>query len=151
MTQYWIMKSEPSTYSIDQLKKDKSTLWEGVRNFQARNFMMNDMKVGDMILFYHSSCEVPGIAGIAKVIETAKPDPSQFDRKGDFFEKRATTDKPVWHCVTIGFEKKFSRVIELKELKQAQNLAELLLLRPGNRLSITPLEKKHYDFITTLE
>ena len=141
------MKSEPETYSIDQLKKDKVTSWEGVRNYQARNFMMKDMQVGDDVIFYHSNATPPGIAGLAKVSSKAHPDPTALNKKSEYFEKRATPENPVWHCVDVKFQKKFSRLIPLQELKENKALAEMLLLRKGSRLSITPVSEAHYKEI----
>lgn len=141
------MKSEPDIFSIDHLKKDKTTLWEGVRNYQARNFMMNDMKEGDEILFYHSSCEPPGIAGLAIVTKEKQPDPSQFNKKSKYFDSKATKQKPIWYCVEIGFVKKFSEVISLSTLKETTELAELLVLKRGQRLSIQPVTEIHFEWI----
>lgn len=141
------MKSEPDIFSIDHLKKDKTTLWEGVRNYQARNFMMNDMKEGDEILFYHSSCEPPGIAGLAIVTKEKQPDPSQFNKKSKYFDSKATKQKPIWYCVEIGFVKKFSEVISLSTLKETTELAELLVLKRGQRLSIQPVTELHFEWI----
>ena len=98
------MKSEPTTYSIDHLKKDKKTIWDGVRNYQARNFMMQDMKVGDTVLFYHSNAEPPGVSGVAKISKAAIPDPTQFDKKSKYFDPKATKEKPRWFCVEIAFQ-----------------------------------------------
>lgn len=141
------MKSEPDVFSIDHLKKDKTTLWEGVRNYQARNFMMNDMKSGDEILFYHSSCEPPGIAGLAVVTKEKLPDPSQFDKKSKYFDKKATKQKPIWYCVEVRFEKKFSEIIPLNTLKEKGELSELLVLKRGQRLSIQPVSQTHFEWI----
>ncbi len=141
------MKSEPDVFSIDQLKKDKTTLWEGVRNYQARNFMMNDMKEGDEILFYHSSCEPPGIAGLAVVTKEKQPDPSQFDKKSKYFDSKATKEKPIWYCVEVGFEKKFAELVPLEKLKETKELVDLLVLKRGQRLSIQPVTKTDFDWI----
>lgn len=141
------MKSEPDVFSIDHLKKDKTTLWEGVRNYQARNFMMNDMKEGDEILFYHSSCEPPGIAGLAVVTKEKQPDPSQFDKKSKYFDSKATFEKPIWYCVEVGFQKKFTELIPLEKLKATKELGDLLVLKRGQRLSIQPVTKTDFDWI----
>ena len=101
--QYWLMKSEPDVFSIDDLKKQKQTTWDGVRNYQARNFMMNDMQVGDLVLFYHSNAKPPGIAGLATVSKKAEPDPTQFDKKSEYFDPKATKEKPRWFCVKVKF------------------------------------------------
>lgn len=141
------MKSEPDVFSIDDLKKDKTTLWEGVRNYQARNFMMNDMKTGDEILFYHSSSEPPGIAGLAVVTKEKQPDPTQFDKNSKYFDSKATKEKPIWYCVHVGFKKKFSELIPLSRLKETKELADLLVLKRGQRLSIQPVTQTHFDWI----
>lgn len=141
------MKSEPDVFSIDDLQKGKTTLWEGVRNYQARNFMMNDMLVGDEVLFYHSSTEVTGIAGLAKVTSEKQPDPTQFDKKSKYLDQKATKQKPIWYCVEVGFVKKFPKVITLTELKSHKELNEMLVLKRGQRLSIQPVTQKDFDWI----
>lgn len=144
------MKSEPDVYSIDHLKKDKITPWEGVRNYQARNFMTQDMKLNDLVLFYHSNCSPPGIAGIGKVCSPAKPDKTQFDSKSEFYDPKSTTESPRWRCIDVAFIEKFSRLVTLDELKNHKALKEMLVLRKGNRLSITPVQKAEFDFILKL-
>jgi predicted RNA-binding protein with PUA-like domain len=147
MKKFWLMKSEPDVFSIDNLKKEKNTLWEGVRNYQARNFMANDMKIGDEVLFYHSSAEPPGIAGLAVVTGESRPDSSQFDKKSKYFDSKATKQKPIWFCVEVGFVKKFPQLYTLIELKSNPELAEMLVLRRGQRLSIQPVDVKHFESI----
>ena len=112
------MKSEPDTFSIDHLKADKKTLWEGVRNYQARNFMMKDMQVGDEVLFYHSSAEPTGMAGLAVISGESRPDPSQFNKKSKYFDSKATLEKPIWFCVEVSFVKKFNSVIIIRHFKR---------------------------------
>lgn len=146
---YWLMKSEPVTYSIDALKRDGSTHWNGVRNYQARNFMQQ-MKVGDTILFYHSNCEPPGIAGLAKVAKAAYPDPSQFEKNGDYFDEKATKDKPRWFCPDIKFVQKFKELIPLEELRKIPALKDMLLLQRGSRLSVQPVTKTQFNAIEKL-
>lgn len=141
------MKSEPDVFSIDHLQKDKTTLWEGVRNYQARNFMMNDMHIGDDVLFYHSSAETTGIAGLAKITKEKQPDPSQFDKKSKYFDNKATKQKPIWFCVEIGFVKKFPKVITLADLKTKKELSEMLVLKRGQRLSIQPVTSAEFEWI----
>lgn len=141
------MKTEPEVFSIDQLQKDKTTLWEGVRNYQARNFMMNNMKIGDEVLFYHSSTEPSGIAGLAIVSSEKTPDPSQFDKKSSYFDSKATKQKPIWYCVEVKFVKKFSQVISLNEIKKQKELSEMLVIKRGQRLSIQPVKQIEYDWI----
>ncbi len=149
MKKYWLMKSEPDVFSIDHLMRDKNTLWEGVRNYQARNYMAKEMKVGDEILFYHSSTDPSGIAGIAIVSKAAAPDPSQFVKKSQYFDKKATLEKPVWFCVEVGFVKKFENIFPLSVLKTQEELKEMLVIKRGQRLSIQPVEAAHFNWIVT--
>lgn len=144
---YWLMKSEPDVFGIDDLKKDKTTWWNGVRNYQARNYMMKDMQVGDLVLFYHSNAEPPGIAGLAEVTKLAAPDTEQFDKKSEYFDPKATKEKPIWFCVQVGFLKKFDQLISLQELREDSAVKEMLVLQKGSRLSIQPVEKKHFDYL----
>jgi predicted RNA-binding protein with PUA-like domain len=147
MAQYWLMKSEPDVFSIDHLKKDKSSIWDGVRNYQARNFMVKDMKVGDSILFYHSNADPPGVAGLAKVSQPAKPDPTAFDKKSKYFDEKSTKEKPRWYCVTIKYEKKFKHFVSLVDIRKTTSLQKMALLMRGQRLSIQPVDQKHFDII----
>lgn len=144
---YWLMKSEPDVFGIDQLKKDKTTWWEGVRNYMARNYMMKEMSVGDEILFYHSNAEPAGVAGLAAVSKSAEPDKLQFDKKSDYFEKRATKDKPVWFCVQVQFKEKFKNFIPLKEMKTDSHCADLMVIKKGQRLSIQPVSEKDFNYL----
>lgn len=148
--QYWLMKSEPSAYSIDDLKKDKSTLWEGVRNYQARNFMMKGMKVGDEALFYHSSAEPPSVVGVAEVISLAEPDPTQFDSSDSHYDPKATLADPIWYCVRVKFKEKFARAIPLPELRDRKELTNMVLLQRGSRLSVQPVTEKEFQVVTNL-
>ncbi len=144
------MKSEAESYGIDHLKKDKKTIWSGVRNYQARNFMQ-DMKVGDQVLFYHSNSKPTGIVGLAKVVAKAHPDPTQFDRKSDYFEPRATKDKPVWFCVNVAFVRKFKEPLNLDQIKFDPRLAGMRVREPGgSRLSVQPVSEKHFKYISGL-
>jgi len=143
---YWLMKSEPDVYSIDQLKKDKTTWWEGVRNYQARNFM-KEMQVGDGVLFYHSNAEPPGIAGLARVSKLAAPDKAQFDKKSEYYDAKATNEKPIWFCVEVEFEEKFKNYLSLQDLRDNAKLSEMVVLQKGSRLSVQPVEKKHFDIL----
>ena len=144
---YWLMKSEPGVFSIDSLAQSKTSLWDGVRNYQARNFMMNDMKVGDSVLFYHSNAEPPGVAGIAKVVAPAEPDPSQFDKKSDYYDPKATKDKPIWFCVRVEFSEKFPKFVSLEDLRKAKPLKDMLVLKRGQRLSIQPVTDKEFECV----
>ena len=145
--QYWLMKSEPDVFSIDDLKKQKQTTWDGVRNYQARNFMMNDMQVGDLVLFYHSNAKPPGIAGLATVSKKAEPDPTQFDKKSEYFDPKATKEKPRWFCVKVKFKEKFKDLIPLEEIKSEKALKDMLVVQKGQRLSIQPVKEKDYKHI----
>jgi predicted RNA-binding protein with PUA-like domain len=148
---YWLMKSEPDTFSIDDLKRKKYEAWDGVRNYQARNFMRDDMRVGDGVFFYHSNCAEPGIAGLAEVATDAYPDPSQFDPKSKYFDPGSSRDNPRWMLVDVKFAKKLKRVITLDELKNHKALADMRLLRKGNRLSVMPVEAADWKYILGLE
>ena len=143
----WLMKSEPDVFSIDTLKKDKTTWWEGVRNYQARNFMMNDMKVGDEVLFYHSNAEPSGVAGLARVSKAAEADKLQFDKKSEYYDEKATKEKPRWFCVQVEFVEKFPEVISLAELHQNEKLADMMVLKKGQRLSVQPVSDKHFEIV----
>jgi len=142
------MKSEPDEFSIDDLAAapKQTTPWFGVRNYQARNFMRDHMRVGDGVLFYHSSCEIPGIAGIARVASKAYPDASQFDRKSDYFDPKSKRDDPRWVNVDVKLERK-TRLMPLEEMRGHRQLAGMRTLRPGNRLSITPVTEAEWKFI----
>ena len=143
---YWLMKSEPEAYGIDDLARDKVTAWWGVRNYQARNFMRDQMKPGDRAFFYHSNCKEPGIVGIAEVSRAAYPDETQFDRKSRFFDAKATRENPRWLNVEVKFLKK-TRPVPLATLRAQPQLAALRVLATGNRLSITPVDPTHWKFI----
>lgn len=146
---YWLMKSEPSEVSIDDLAKmpKKTVPWFGVRNYQARNFMMNDMAVGDGVLFYHSSCPEPGIAGLCEVASTAYPDLTQFEAGGKYHDPKASPDKPRWFNVDVRLVRK-TRLLPLAELRARPELAGLRILQRGNRLSITPVSADEWVFVT---
>ena len=147
---YWLMKSEEEEYSIDDLKRDKKVAWFGVRNYQARNYMRDNMKIGDLVLFYHSNGKPSGIAGIGKVDSLPYPDETQFDTKGAYYYKRATRQAPVWMLVDISFIKKCKEFIPLDELRNHEALKEMTLLKKGSRLSITPVTKKEFGYIEAL-
>ena len=144
------MKSEPDVFSIDQLKADKTTLWDGVRNYQARNHMMNDMKKGDVVFFYHSNAKPSGIAGVAVVDKEAQPDPTQFDPKSEYFDPKSSKDSPRWHCVRLRYKRKFSEVLSLQTLKSQKKLKKMVLLN-NSRLSVQPVTQSEYNFILDLE
>ena len=150
---YWILRSEPETYGWDDLVRDKSTEWDGVRNYQARNMLRDDFRKGDLAFLYHSSTDVVGIAGIVTVVRTAYPDPTQFDKKSDHYDPGARREDPRWFVVDVQLKRRFKRIITLDELRahEAKELDGMLLLKRGNRLSITPISKPHWDFILALE
>ena len=135
---WWLMKSEPDVYGIDHLQKEGSTLWDGIRNYQARNFM-RQMNLNDLAFFYHSNCQSPCISGLMKVTEVKIVDPTQFDSTSKYFAPKSTKEKAIWDCVKVAFLKKFARELSLKELKSIYSQDELQILRKGNRLSITPI------------
>ncbi|MBA0014893.1 MAG: EVE domain-containing protein [Nitrosospira sp.] len=145
---YWLMKSEPSDVSIDDLASlpEKTIAWYGVRNYQARNFMRDQMSVGDPVFFYHSSCSEPGIAGIAEVCKLAYPDATQFDPTSKYFDPKATSQNPRWFNVEVKFIKK-TRLVGIKELRSYSGLSSLRILQTGNRLSITPVDPSEWQFI----
>jgi predicted RNA-binding protein with PUA-like domain len=143
---YWLIKSEPITYGINHLARDKKTSWGGVRNYQARNFMRDQMHVGDLAFFYHSSCPEPGIAGVVRISKAAYPDASQFDRKSPYYDPKATRAAPRWFNVEVTLVEK-TRLVPLAELRGQRKLAAMRLLQRGNRLSITPVESGEWKFI----
>ena len=151
MTKYWLMKSEPSEVSVDDaLAAPKSTVaWTGVRNYQARNYMRDDMREGDGVLFYHSSCAEPGIVGIGRVASTPYPDPTQFDRKSHYYDAKSKKDEPRWQLVDVQVLEKI-RTITLAALRERPELADMLVLKKGNRLSITPVEARHWKQLTKM-
>ncbi len=148
---YWLMKSEPDAYSIDDLKRDKREPWDGIRNYQARNMMRDDMQIGDDVFFYHSNCKEPGIVGLMKVASEAYPDPFQFDPESKYYDPKSDPDDPRWILVDVRFVRKLKRAISLKELKANPALDGMILTRKGNRLSIMPVSKEHWDIILDME
>ena len=146
---HWLMKSEPDEVSIDDLAAmpKKTIAWFGVRNYQARNFMRDQMQVGDLAFFYHSSCPEPGIAGVVRISKAAYADASQFDRKSDYYDPKSTKEAPRWLNVDVKLEKK-TRLLPLEEMRSCPELAGMRTLRPGNRLSITPVSADEWEFIT---
>lgn len=147
---YWLFKSEPSTFSIDDLQKAKSAFWDGVRNYQARNFMMNDMQAGDKILFYHSNTTPIGVFGTCVVIESAQPDETALDPKSPYFDEKATPENPRWFAVTVGNAVKFKHIVTLEEIKTDPQLKDMLVLKKGQRLSIQPVSKTDFERIVFL-
>ena len=145
------MKSEPDAYSIDDLERDGREPWDGIRNYQARNMMRDDMRIGDEVFFYHSNCKEPGIVGIMKVASEPYPDPTQFDRKSKYYDPKSNKDDPRWCLVDVEFVRKLGRTITLAEIKEAKGLDGLILTRKGNRLSIMPVDKRHWNKLLRLE
>lgn len=149
MTHYWLMKSEPLCFSIDDLQQapEQTTSWDGVRNYQARNYMRDGMHIGDQVFFYHSNCQPPGIIGIAEVVSAAYPDFTAFDPESEHPDATSTPENPRWFMVDIRFKRKFSKLISLEQLKQYPQLAQMPLLRKGNRLSVMPVSQAEWEFI----
>lgn len=151
---YWLIKSEPDAFSIDDLKnaKGKKEHWDGVRNYQARNYMRDEMSKGDPVFFYHSNCKEPGIVGLAEVVSGAYPDHTAFDPNQKYFDPKSDPENPRWLMVDIRYKRKLRRLISLAEIKEHSGRLEgFPLIRRGNRLSVMPVDKKHWDFILSLE
>ncbi len=150
---YWLMKSEPDVFGIDDLKNRpaKTEPWDGVRNYQARNMMRDEMKKGDLVFFYHSNCAEPGIVGIMKVVREGYPDHTAFDPTQKYYDPKSDPDKPRWYMVDVRYQRKTRRVITLAELKQRKELQDCPLVRKGNRLSIMPISKRQWDQILEME
>ncbi len=150
---YWLMKSEPDAFGIDDLQaRPKQTEhWDGVRNYQARNMLRDQMKKGDLAFFYHSNCKEPGIVGIVEIVRQAYPDFTALDPENPHFDPKSTPEAPRWYMVDVRFRKRFKRTITLTELKNHHALTELLLLRKGNRLSIMPISAEAWNYILELE
>ena len=149
--QYWLMKSEPDVFGIDDLERVGREPWDGIRNYQARNFMRDRMQVGDKAFFYHSNAEPIGIAGIMRIASEPYPDPTAFDPEAKYYDPKSDPDKPRWQLIDVEFERKLKRVITLAELRTHPELEEMGLLRKGNRLSIMPVAPEHWEFILGLE
>jgi predicted RNA-binding protein with PUA-like domain len=148
---YWLMKSEPDAFSIDDLARAGTEPWTGVRNYQARNFMRDGMQPGDGVLFYHSSCAEPGVVGVAEVASAAYPDPTQFERKSAYFDAASSRENPRWMLVDVRFKRKLKRTITLTELKEQPRLDGFALIQRGTRLSVLPVTKTQWDCILALE
>lgn len=145
------MKSEPNDYNIDELAKDRIEPWDGIRNYQVRNMIRDDMAIGDEVLFYHSSCKIPGVVGLAKIASDAYPDPTQFDPKAKHYDPKSKADAPRWLLRDVAFTRKLNRIITLQELKAHPALADFRLIQRGNRLSIFPVEDRHWKLVLSLE
>lgn len=151
---HWLIKSEPDAFSIDDLEKcpGGTEHWDGIRNYQARNFMRDDMQIGDLVLFYHSNCKPPGVVGVCEVVSEAYPDHTAFDAREKYFDAKSDPANPRWLMVDVRFVRKLKRMITLDEIKQhADRLGDFALVRRGNRLSVMPVSKEHFEFILSLE
>ncbi len=150
---YWLMKSEPDTFSIDDLQQrpDKTEIWDGVRNYQVRNMLRDAMKAGDLAFFYHSSCKVPGIVGVMKIVKPGYIDNSAFDPTSKYYDPKNKQKNPSWYCVDVKFVKKLKRTISLNELKTNPALNQMQLLKKGNRLSIMPINSIEWQIILDME
>ncbi|HVX01252.1 MAG TPA: EVE domain-containing protein [Candidatus Babeliaceae bacterium] len=146
---YWLFKSEPSTFSIDDLQKrpKQTEHWDGVRNYQARNMLRDDIKVGDQAFFYHSNCTPPGIVGIVEIVKAGYPDNTAWDIQSDHFDPKSTPEKPLWYMVDVRFVKKFKTMITLEQLKNHPILNKMIVAKRGNRLSITPVSKEEWNTV----
>ena len=148
---YWLLKSEPNCYSIDDLKRDKVEMWDGTRNYQVRNMMRDDMKVGDLALFYHSNAgKETGVVGEMKIVKEAYPDPTQFDPKSEHPDLKSDPANPRWLCVDVKFIQKFKNLVSLQEIKLDPKFEGMPLVKKGNRLSVFPVSKKHFDRVVKL-
>jgi predicted RNA-binding protein with PUA-like domain len=147
MPNYWLFKSEPDCYSFDDLKRDGKTFWSGVRNYQARNFLRDSIKVGDGVLFYHSSCDPMAIAGTAEVVKEGYPDPTAFDPKDDHFDPKSDPANPVWFMVDVKYKKAFPTPVTREALKAEKGLAKMVLLQQGSRLSIQPVTADEWRIV----
>jgi predicted RNA-binding protein with PUA-like domain len=146
--QYWLLKSDAESYSIEDLKRDKTTAWTGVRNYQARNYMRDLMKPGDMALFYHSNAEPPGVVGICEIVSSPIPDETAFDPKDSHFEPKATAANPIWCAVEVKYIKHLKSPISIDELRKMKGLEKMVILQKGSRLSITPVTEKEWKIVT---
>lgn len=151
MPKYWLLKTEPASFSIDDLEKapGRTTMWDGVRNYQARNFMRDEMKIGDLVLFYHSVTE-PGIVGLAEVSSKSYPDPTQFDPEAGHYDPKSSKDNPRWYLVDVTFKSRFARPLTLAELRGVPGLEKMELLRKGSRLSVQPVSENEFNIVMKL-
>lgn len=147
---YWLLKTEPGCYSIDDLKKEKTTAWSGVRNYQARNLMRDHMRIGDLVLFYHSNAKPSGVYGVARVVKESHPDDTQFDKTDEHYDPKATKENPIWFCVTVEFVKQYAEPVSLEQIKFDPKLEGMAVRQKGNRLSVQPVSKKEFEYIDTV-
>lgn len=149
--QYWLMKTEPDCFSIEDLKSKKKTMWDGVRNYQVRNMMRDDMRVGDSVLIYHSNAgKETGVVGVAEIASKAYPDPTQFDLKSEHPDPKSDPKNPRWLCIDVKFIKKFNTMVTLQEIKLDPKCATMVVAQKGSRLSVTPVQKKHFEYLLKL-
>lgn len=151
-TKYWLVKSEPENFSISDLEKskNKTTCWDGIRNYQARNFIRDEMKIGDKVIFYHSNSNPPSAVGVCEVVKEAYPDLTAFDSKSDYFDSKSKKESPTWLMVDIKLEEKFNSEVGLPDIKMNKNLQNMLLVKRGNRLSVMPLKKEEFNEIVKM-
>lgn len=147
---YWLMKCEPSAYSIDDLERDRRAEWEGVRNYQARNFMRDEMQLGDLALFYHSNAKPSGVVGLEEICKASYPDFHAFDKRSKYYDPKSKHDAPTWFMVDVKFIEKFADLLPLETLKQDPALTGMMVLKRGSRLSVQPVEKKHFERVVTM-
>lgn len=150
MKRYWLVKSEPDEYSIDDLEQDRIAPWDGIRNYQARNIIRNEIKVNDEILIYHTGRPAPGVAGVGRIVRAAYPDSTALDKTSAYYDERATDENPIWYCVDIEFVGKFTRFVPLSEIKSTAGLEEMMIVRRGNRLSVQPVRMEHFKKIVQM-
>ena len=148
---FWLMKNEPEDYNIDDLKRDKTEPWDGIRNYQVRNMIRDDMKIGDQAFFYHSNCEIPGIYGLMTINSKPYPDHTAFDKKAKYYDVKSKKESPTWLMVDVKYNRKLKKVITLSELKSHKKLKDMRVVQKGNRLSITEVLKKDWEYILKLE
>jgi predicted RNA-binding protein with PUA-like domain len=149
-TGFWLLKSEPDCYSIEDFKNDRQTLWTGVRNYQARNFMMHSMKKGDQFLFYHSNADITGVVGVGEILQPNIADPSALDPKSDHHDPKASHDHPIWFCAEVGYVANLKKPVALSKMRAEKPLAKMALLAPGQRLSVQPVTKAEFEWIVKL-
>lgn len=147
MKKYWLLKSEPTCYSIDDIAKDKKTAWTGIRNYQARNFLRDEMKPGDMALFYHSSTEPAGVYGVVKIVREGYPDATALDKKDDHYDPKSTKENPIWYAVDVEFLKKLKEPVTLNQIKFEPRLEGIMVAARGSRLSVQPVSEEHFKRI----
>jgi predicted RNA-binding protein with PUA-like domain len=147
---YWLMKCEPSAYTIDDLARDGTTSWEGVRNYQARNFMRDEMQIGDLVLFYASNAEPSGVTGLAQIARTAYPDPFAFKKGHKYYDPESSKEKPTWYSVDIAYVETFPAIVPLETLKTAKGLEDMVVTKRGSRLSIQPVTKAEFEIVRRL-